>query len=426
MEWRQAPTVSKADDLRREARFLARDRGVVIWMVVVLCLSSAALWSGLAEVQRQHDAIERLVKADQEDRSAELSKQTDWGGAAYYSFHLTYDPPSQFAFAAIGQRDSVPWKHRIRMLALEGQIYEHDAGNPELALVGRFDFAFFAAFVLPLILIFLLHGLQASERVAGRYELLNATAGKDNVLWRWRALLISGGVLVASIAPLLVAGAISGTGLLKLMGAVILVAIYVAFWALICVLVAKWERPSSVILSALVGVWILLGTLLPTASRLAIDDLIPIPAGADILMTQREAVNDAWDLPVAVTMAPFVERHPEWTGYVHSGDGFDWPWYYAFQQVGDQKTETLTIAYKNARLERDRIAGLIALLAPPALLERLLQRLAETDLRTAIKYEDDVREFHSELRSFFYPLLFQQQPFDAEKLADLPQFHPGR
>ena len=33
-------------------------------------------------------------------------------------------------------------KHRIRALALEGQIYERDTGNPVLALTGRFDFAF--------------------------------------------------------------------------------------------------------------------------------------------------------------------------------------------------------------------------------------------------------------------------------------------
>ena len=146
--------MSAINSIVRETEFLARDRVFLVWLAVVLCLSSLAVWSGLAEVRHQHETIARLLSADQQDRTAELAKQADWGSAAYYSFHVTYDPPSDFAFAAIGQRDALPWKHRLRMLALEGQIYEHDAGNPELALIGRFDFAFFAAFVLPLILIF--------------------------------------------------------------------------------------------------------------------------------------------------------------------------------------------------------------------------------------------------------------------------------
>ncbi|MDJ0655383.1 MAG: DUF3526 domain-containing protein [Xanthomonadales bacterium] len=418
--------MSAKASILRETRFLARDRVFGVWILVVLCLSTLAVWSGIAEVRHQHKTIDRLLIADQQDRSAELTRQSDWGSAAYYSFHLTYDPPSDFAFAAIGQREALPWKHRLRMLALEGQIYEHDAGNAELALIGRFDFAFFAAFVLPLILIFLLHDLKASERVAGRLDLLNATSGTDGSLWRWRAMLRSAGVLFAALAPLAIASVLSGTALSTLVGAMALVSAYVVFWAVVCLAFASWERSAPVILAGLVGSWILLGTILPTGSRIVVDRLVQIPSGADILMTQREAVNDAWDLPVGDTMTPFVERHPEWTGYAQTGEGFDWPWYYAFQQVGDQKTEHLSVAYQKGRLERDRLAGLIALIAPPALLERQLQQLAATDMRSAIEYENRVRAFHGELRSFFYPMLFQEQAFDQNKLAELPQFNPGK
>ena len=389
--------------LKREFGFLSRDRSVLMWMAVVFCLSSVAVWSGMSEIRHQQSTIERLLAADQQDRLAELSKQSDWGSAAYYSFHLTYLPPSDFAFAALGQRDVLPWKHRLRMLALEGQIYEHDAGNPELALVGRFDFAFFTAFVLPLILIFLLHDLKSTERVAGRFNLLNATVGSDTPLWWWRGAVVACCVLIACVLPLALGGMAGGTDLVTLFIAMAWVAVYVLFWSIVCVLFAGWERSGAVILSALVGVWIFFGTLLPTGSRMIIDQVVPMPSGADILMTQREAVNDAWDLPVNATMEPFVARHPEWQGFVYTGEGFNWPWYYAFQQVGDQKTEQLALAYRQGRLERDALAGWVSLLAPPALLERQLQRLAFTDLRSAIVYEDEVRSFHGELRAFFYP-----------------------
>ena len=414
--------MNAVESLKRETRFLARERGILIWMLIVVCLSSLALWTGLAEVQYQHETIDRLLTSDQQDRSSELAKQASWGGAAYYSFHVTYDRPSDFAFAAIGQREVLPWKHRIRMLALEGQIYEHDAGNPELALVGRFDFAFFVAFVLPLILIVLLHDLKASERVAGRFELLNASAPSSRTLWWSRAGLKAFGVLLACVLPLFVAGLSSGTDLSTLSLATVLVSIYVLFWTVVCYIFSSWARSAPVILSALVGIWVLLGTVLPAGSRLIVDAMVPVPSGADILMTQREAVNDAWDLPVQETMVPFAERHPEWRAYVHNGEGFDWPWYYAFQQVGDQKAEALSQAYQRGRLARDRYAGVAALVAPPVMLERLLQQLAQTDMRSAIAYENRVRAFHGELRAFFYPMLFGQQPYDATQLEELPQF----
>lgn len=60
----------------------------------------------------------------------------------------------------------------------------------------------------------------------------------------------------------------------------------------------------------------------------------------------------------------------------------------------------------------------------PALLERQLQQLAGTDMRSAINYEDRVRAFHAELRAFFYPMLFQQEPYDSDRLTDLPKFCP--
>jgi ABC-2 type transport system permease protein len=54
------------------------------------------------------------------------------------------------------------------------------------------------------------------------------------------------------------------------------------------------------------------------AGRAAIDRAVPLPSGADIIMTQREAVNDAWDLPKAATMDAFVEHHPQSAAYMPS------------------------------------------------------------------------------------------------------------
>ncbi|MFY7857583.1 MAG: DUF3526 domain-containing protein, partial [Rubrivivax sp.] len=323
-----------ASDLRREAALLARDRAVWAAWALVLVLAVLAVGAGHREVAQQRATLARLVDADRADREAVQRQQKDWGGAAYATFHLAADPPTDFAFAALGRRDDVAWKHRIRMLALEGQIHERDAGHPVLALVGRLDFAFLAAFVLPLVLIVLLHDLRAAERVAGRHDLLVATADRPGALWRWRAALRATGVFGAAALPLLAGGVVAGTGASTLAAAGAALAAYVAFWTFVASALSAWRRPGEVILAALLGLGLLLAVLGPAALRAAIDRAVPVPAGADIVLTQREAVNDAWDLPKAATMDAFVARHPEWAADAAVQRPFEWKWYYAFQQVG--------------------------------------------------------------------------------------------
>ena len=412
--------------LAYELNFTARDRTVWLWMVIVFCLSSISVVSGLVEVRNQNAAIQTLIDLTKKDRLAESEKQKDWGSAAYYIFDLTYQPPSDFAFAALGQRDNQAWKHRIRMLALEGQVYERDVGNPSIALIGRFDFSFFVAFVFPLVLIMLLYDLRSSELTAGRYNLLESTAKRPTFFWLSRAFLRSTGVFLCLIIPMIIAGLIAGTNLITLLLASLFVFVFALFWTLICYKLSKWRKPGSVILMTLVGVWLFTAVVFPSGARIVIDKMIPLPSGADILMLQRETVNDAWDLPKEVTMDAFFERYPKWSDYKPKPDSFDWPWYYAFQQVGDQKSEPLATAYHDGRLLRDLIAAWTSVLAPSSLLERSLQSLANTSVRASIAYEDRIRSFHTELREFYYPKLFRNEPFDKPTLEKLPKFDSER
>ncbi len=418
--------MSILQSLITEAKFAARDRALLIWMFVVFCLSACSVYFGLAEVNKQHSTIQHLIEADRQDRTASAAKLKDWGSAAYYSFHLTYDPPSEFAFAAMGQRDFQPWKHRIRMLALEGQIYERDVGNPVIALIGRFDFAFLAAFILPLVLVMLLYDLRASERTAGRHELLEATAGQATSLWFARASVRVAAIFFSLIVPLIIAAFIAGATHSTLIGASLFVLLYTVFWALLCYLFAAWRKPDSVILLSLIGFWLLVAVIVPASAKLAIDKFVPVPSGAEILMLQRETVNDAWDLPREVTMDAFFERHPEWSDYQPVKSSFEWQWYYAFQQVGDQRTEPLTKAYREGRLKRDRIANWASILTPPSILERSLNFLAKTDLNASMDYEEKVRLYHTALREFYYPKFFRHASFDKKALENLPNFNPNK
>ena len=408
--------------LIREIRFLASDRAALLWLGIALLVACVSVFLGQREIAAQRAELNALIEIDRAEREVVDTLYQDWGEVAYYTFHLTWDSPSEFAFAALGQRDTSPWKHQIRALALEGQIYETDAENPDFALIGRFDFAFAANLLAPLLLILLLHDLRSAERTAGRYEWLSATAASLGSPWFARAVLRVGALALCLIGPLWVGGLPGGAGASSLVAASLVVVLHIAFWWGVCALVDRFGWSSPVNLTALVGAWLALAVIVPAAIKFSVEDAVPLPDGGEILLTQREAVNDAWDLPKSATMDPFVERHPEWADYTEISQSFEWKWYYAFQQVGDQTVEPLSLAYREGRIGRDRLAGRLAWLSPPALAERTLQAIAGTNLTASLAYEQRVRDYHAALRTYYYPRLFRDEVVSDASLGLRPEF----
>ena len=408
--------------LSREIRFLSSDRAALLWLGIAMLVAALSVVLGLREVASQRAVLSELIEIDRVEREVVGEHYRTWGDVAYYTFHLTYDSPSDFAFAALGQRDTSPWKHQIRALALEGQIYETDAENPDFALIGRLDFAFAANLLAPLLLILLLHDLRSAERTAGRYELLSATAAAQGSPWFARAVLRVGVLAMCLVGPLWAGGLLGGAGASPLVSASLVVVLHIAFWWGVCALVDRLGWSSPVNLTVLIGIWLALAVIVPAATKLSVEAAVPLPDGGDILLTKREAVNDAWDLPKSATMEPFIERHPEWADYTQVSQPFEWKWYYAFQQVGDQTVEPLSLAYRDGRIGRDRLAGMLAWLSPPALAERALQAIAGTNMAASLAYEQRVRDFHAVLRTYYYPRLFRDEVFSDASLGQRPEF----
>jgi len=391
--------------MRHEVFFLMKDRAALLWMTIAFISAMMAVSLGLNEVHQQRTALAELQKLDRVERELALDAQSDWGSAAYYTFHLTYDPPSDFAFAAFGERDVSPWKHRIRMLALEGQIYETDADNPDFALIGRFDYSFVAALLTPLLIILLLYDLRSGERAAGRLNLIETSAGQAARVWLMRSGLRLGGLYIALLVPLWIGGLIEGTAITTLFGASLALLIYTLFWGALVYLVANAKRTGSTNLTYLTGIWLFLCAILPALLVMGVNNSVALPDGGDIVLTQREAVNDAWDIPKKATYTPFLERNPEWVDYTEwdGAKGFEWKWYYAFQQVGDQKAEGLSQDYRESRQKRDELTSRLSFISPASLMQRRFEKLAKTDAKASFAYETRVRNFHKALREWHYP-----------------------
>jgi len=263
--------------MRQELFFLIKDRAALLWMTIAFISAMMAVLLGLNEVHQQRTALAELQKLDRVERELALDAQSDWGSAAYYTFHLTYDPPSDFAFAAFGERDVSPWKHRIRMLALEGQIYETDADNPDFALIGRFDYSFVATLLTPLLIILLLYDLRSGERAAGRLNLIETSAGQAKHVWLMRSALRLSGLYIALLTPLWVGGAIEGTAAATLLGASLALLIYILFWGALVYFIANATRTGSANLTYLTGIWLFLCAILPALLVLSVNSSVSLP-----------------------------------------------------------------------------------------------------------------------------------------------------
>jgi len=411
--------------LVHELRLIARSRLCVAALLILGLLATVALVSGAREVSRQRETLTHLAPLHESDVAAvkqKRSKDGDAGYAAYYTFYDTFDPPSAAAFVALGLRDVAPLALRIRALGLQAQLYEGESFNPELALTGRFDFAFVLIYLAPLFIIALLHDLVSGERQSGRLRLLMAMPGAATRLWVRRAGLRLGLVLACLCMPLGLAMGVMGSGGLALAGALGVVLAYVAFWGGLCLLIAACRWSSTTQATALMSGWVLLTLVLPTLANLAITKRIPVSQGVELMLKQRQNVHAAWDEPREATMQRFFRSHPEWQGTAALPVEFHWKWYYAFQQLGDESVAAEVAAYRTGLLARQRWTERLGWLLPGVAAQALLHRLADTDLPAQLAYQRRIEAFHGDIRAFYYPYVFNERTFGTEDFARRPKY----
>ena len=410
---------------RHELRLLARQRLAVVALLLLGALTLAALVAGMAEVARQRAAIAAIPAAQAEDIgavAAYVDRTQDAGSAAYYSFHPTWDAPAPLAFAALGMRDVAPYILRVRALGLEAQIHDGDTFNPELALPGRFDFAFVLVFLSPLFVIALFHDLVSGEREAGRQRTLEALPLGGRALWRRRTGLRLAAAWLALGVPFTVAAAIAGVAPVTIAGVLALTGAYLSFWVALAALVGRLRWSSVANAATLAAAWLVLVLIVPTLAHVAINAAVPVGQGAEIALAQREAVNRAWDIPREDTMRRFYARHPRWADSAPLGPAFHYKWYLAFHQNGDESVAGLVHAYRSGLEAREAAGRALGWILPAVGVQAALMRMARTDLTAHLAYQDRIRAFHARLREFYYAYLFRDRPFGKADFARAPRF----
>lgn len=409
--------------LLREARLLVRQRAALVAMLLLALFAAAGVALGLATVARERAAIARMVTLQADDERAVMGFAKEAGYAAYYTFHPTWDAPSDLAFAALGGRDIAPAMLRVRALALEGQIYDNEATNPELALPGRFDLAFVVIYLAPLVIFALFHDLWSGEREAGRLPMLAAQPGARRRIWLPRIAVRLGLVLAALLIPFAVGAAIAGTAPLRALGFAGLIALVCLIWTVVALLVAARGTRSAVNAAVLAASWFAATLVVPAAANIAINAAVPVPDGAALARENREDVHAGWDRPKGATMQRFFALYPEYRNAPPPpAIGFHWKWYFAFQHLGDAHVAELSRAWRDGVARREAAAEALGWALPPIGLQRAMHDLAGTGVPAQLAYQDRIRAFHRRLREFYYPYLFEDRLFGPADFGKAPRF----
>jgi ABC-2 type transport system permease protein len=195
----------------------------------------------------------------------------------------------------------------------------------------------------------------------------------------------------------------------------------VLFWTLTALLVARLGPRSPVNAAVLAGLWFALTLVGPAAANLGINAAVPVPEGARLARENRDAVHGAWDLPRQATLERFLTIYPEWRDTAPMTAPFHWKWYFAFQHLGDVAVADQSEAYRDGIARREQAAAAAGWLLLPVGLQNAMHRMAATDVRAQLAYQDRVRIFHAEIRHHYYPYLFRDLPYGRDEFARAPR-----
>lgn len=419
--------------MKHEFLLLLRARPIFFSLVALLITSAFAIYHGIAHTHAARQQITNAQALQHKELVAQkhaLLKNGDAGEIGYYTFHIVYREPTPWGFISLGNMQSTPHVQRIRLLGLQAQLYDNDTPNPENAISGNFDFAFVAVFLLPLFCIALSYDLYLAERAVQRVYFIESLVASKPLFWAKRFLARWILLTMSVLLPLACVSTMQSLPVAALLQICALVSGYTMFWLLVGILISfglgKTTKDATASATACLVFWLLLLVIIPGIAQIQTEQAYPAPSAAEITLAHRKKTNDAWDIPKADTFRTFFQAHPEWQATSPVTTRFHWKWYYAFHHVADTYVEPMRAQRERALTLRDAAATRLAWAAPNIALQRWLDRLAHHDLQHLIAYRKSVAAFHTRLRQYFYPFLFNEIRFTERDFNAIPVFEPAK
>lgn len=400
-----------------------RSKEVKISLFLIMLLGLVSIFIGKKHIVKQNQAINEVTSYQKKhfDRYVAAHNE-DLGLLLYYvkfSFIHQSNPLSGFS---IGQSDINPSIKRITIKTFEAQKYDTDLTNPMNLQSGNLDLSFVLIYLIPLLIIVMVFNVLSEETESGTWHLV-AVQTKSKLSFLCNKLLVRFLFVETLVVMLFLIGALllSISFSAQLVTLFLLATLYVVFWFSLSFFIALFKKSSGFNVLILLTIWLVILILIPSGINTYVSSKYPIPEALNTAIAQRDGYHTKWDTEESPTIKKFYDHYPEFEKYGYPTGGFNWLWYYAMQQMGDDdsKEEQQNLKAKiKLRLEAtNKLTSVI----PNMYLQRTFNKIAGTSMEEHLTYLEATGDFHEKLRLYFYPRIFENVYADT---IDWNQFKP--
>lgn len=429
--------------IKNDWRSLTADRGVWIVLSLFIILAGYALYNGIVWTQSLEghtrsltakqeqgfaESKDRIMQGDTKPVSGQSTDPTDPFNPAAEMVHAIL-PAAPLAFTSIGQSDLL--RPNAGVSILSKQRTEDDKQgfeNPLSFLAGRFDFAFVAIYLLPLLILALCFNLLSSERENGTLQMVLSQPVSLRSFAIVKLLHRFVIVLVLTLGVLTISIFFSGTntggtmfwpglGLLFLA-----IATYTLFWFSLTLFINSFNLSSATNAVVLAGCWIAVVLVVPSVINAVITTIYPMPSRTDEISAIRKVKFDI-RRDGSQIVSEFYQDHPE----------------LAPQNSVDGKTVTLAFAttqqwLKNGLNEvEDNFDSQVArqqsvvdrarFVSPAIAMQETLNDVAGTGVSRHRDFRAQARDFARKWDEHFLPIIFRNIKLTATDYDQIPRFH---
>ena len=404
------------------AKQFIRSKIVQLSLLLLLALGVMSILIGKQFLQKQERTLANVTQHQQEHIARNVELHSEIGLLLYYLRFTLIDQPDRIAGLSIGQRDVNPSVQSVTIRTLEAQLHDTDLNNPSKLQTGNLDLGFVIIYLFPLVVIAFSFNLLSEEKEAGTWRLI-AVQSNSTLRFLWMKLSVRmlltycmlGGILL--FACLILSLPVN----MQLIAFISVAILYTAFWFAFCFWVVSFQRNSSFNALTLVSAWVILAVLLPASVNNYVANLYPVPESLAAMVKQREGYHEKWDMDKKITMGKFYTHYPQFKKYGVPQETFSWTWYYAMQQMGDDESLTERMAMRAKIKQRENASRWLATAIPTMHTQLAFNDIVRTSLSSHLQLLDQTREFHEQLRLYFYPKIFENVPVKSE---DWKKFKP--
>jgi len=395
-------------------------------LVLVMFLGMISILIGKQFLNEQKKEETQVAKKQLRhiERNVEYHSD-DIGLLLYYLKFAVVNQTNPLTGLAIGQKDVNPNVLSLKILTLEGQKHETDLVNPYQLLFGNLDLSFIILYVFPLLIIAFSYNLRSEEEETGTWRLVSVLA-KSKIWFLLKKLSVKIILLFAALSILfIIAGLVMKIPFdVSFIIFIFTSFLYLLFWFVLCFLIISLKQNSNFNALTLLSLWLVLVMLLPAALNNWVTNQYPVPEAYTTFIQQRDGYHQKWDTNKRKTVEKFYASYPQFESYGYPAEeGFNWLWYYAMQNLGDEESHEQSNLMHTKILQRVYTSRIFAKFIPTLHTQLAFNDIAGSSLVNHLSFLDYTDSFHEQTRLYFYPKIFANE--DAREV-DWSKFQPAQ